>query len=118
MAKVYGIHEIEVFPGVDEGEMIKLTKEFQKAWAETGWNIKLVKGDRGQRAGKYAVLFEIPSVEMRDRMSPEHNTSSEEMQQIDMKNKEYLDDLGRRWAAISPTDLGGQLEYTDYIELV
>jgi hypothetical protein len=43
-----------------------------------GWKTHLLKGDRGARAGKYLVLFEIESLEARDRYFPRPGEESEE----------------------------------------
>ena len=117
MAKVYGIHEIEVYPGANEEEMVKVTQEIQNVYLEIGWKIILLKGDRGQREGKYAILYEIPSVEARDRSSPVAGENSEEILQWASKHRELFQELGVRWASFSPTNLLTHLEYTDYIEL-
>lgn len=118
MAKVFGIHEIEVNAGLDEKTLKKLFKEFAEAFVEqSGWKMILLKGDRGQRAGKYAVIYEIKSVEERDRFSPAHNTMSKEVVQWFEEHKEIAEALMKKWAAISPTDTGSHEEYTDYIVL-
>ena len=68
MGKVFGIHDIELHPGVDEKSFVRFyNQELDKAYAGLGWKLILLKGDRGQRTGKYAVLFEIASREARDR---------------------------------------------------
>jgi hypothetical protein len=118
MAKVYGIHEIELHPGVNEESFKKyFNDELAKAYTEMGWKLVLLKGDRGQRAGKYAMMFEIKSLKERDRWTPAHNTQSEEGQRWYAENKELAEDLEKKWASFSPTDTGAHLEYTDYIEL-
>jgi hypothetical protein len=118
MGKVYGIHEIELHPGVDEKSLVKFfNQEFAKVYADAGWKMMLLKGDRGQRAGKYAVLFEIKSREERDRWTPAHNVDSEESKRWFAEHKEQVDNLMKKWASFSPTDVGAHLEYTDYLVL-
>jgi len=118
MAKVYGIHEIEVNADLDEKTLKRLFKEFAKDYEEqSGWKLTLLKGDRGQRAGKYALIYEIKSVEERDRFSPAHNTMSKEVMQWLEEHKEIGEAMMGKWAAISPTDTGAHEEYTDYIVL-
>jgi len=114
MGKVYGIHDIEVHPGVDEGNFVKFfNQELAKPYAEIGWKLILLKGDRGQRAGKYAVIFEIVNREERDRMTP----GSEESKRLYEEHKELIDNFNKKWDTFSPTDMSVHAEYTDYVEL-
>jgi len=43
-----------------------------------GWKAYLVKADRGEQVGKFALLVEIESIESRDRYYPRENEESEE----------------------------------------
>jgi hypothetical protein len=53
IAKIYGIHEIEVNADLDEKTLKSLFNEFAKDYEEQpGWKLTLLKGDRRQRAGK------------------------------------------------------------------
>jgi hypothetical protein len=68
MAKVLGIHDIELQPGVS-------TEEFERAiravgGAQRGVKIYFARGDRGARAGKYIMVVEVESVERRDQLWP------------------------------------------------
>jgi hypothetical protein len=84
MAKVYGIHPLELNPGVSgeayeqfvTGEGAALLHMFP------GTKISLVKGDRGARAGKYAVIWEFDSVEARDAVFPPGQSQAEAAQQL------------------------------------
>ena len=115
MSKVYGIHEIELIPGVDEESFIKFFN--QSFTGVDGWTWRLLKGERGQRAGKYAVLVEIESVEARDRWSPTSGGSSEERLRWLEEHKEEQENFAKAWASFSPTDMLLHPEYTDYLEL-
>jgi hypothetical protein len=118
MAKVYQIHDIELHPGVDEESFKKFVKdELAKAYGKWGWETVLLKGDRGQRAGKYAVLFESKSNKEGDLFSPGHEGVSEESRRWMVEHKELLEDLQKKWASFSPTDVTAHLEYTDYFVL-
>ena len=118
MSKVYGIHEIELHPGVNEESFVQFfNQELADANIEIGCKLKLLKGDRGQRVGKYAVLFEIESREARDRFSPAPHEGSEESKRWEAEHKEQEDYLNKKWALFSPTDFGTHLEYTDYLVL-
>jgi hypothetical protein len=118
MGKVYGIHELELNPGVDEKSFIQFfNHEFAPAYGGFGWKLILLKGDRGQRAGKYGVLFEIESQKERDRWSPAQNVESEEGKRWEEEHKQQIEYLWKKWLTFSPTDMGSHLEYTDYVEL-
>jgi hypothetical protein len=110
MAIVFGFTPIELVEGI-RGE------DFEKFWLEEygplgiklGWKSHLFKADRGVRKGKYAVIWEIPSVESRDRFSPEEDQLSEVCLQLlgpefELLNKK-LDTFVVGWPN------------TDYIEL-
>ena len=79
MAKVYGLHEIELQPGVEPDEYERLfAEEIARSPELSGWKTHLLKGDRGARAGKYLVLLEIESLEARDRYFPRPGEASDE----------------------------------------
>jgi hypothetical protein len=79
MAKVFGLHEIELSPGVTNEEYERFVREKVTSLANfPGWNWYLLKGDRGQRDGKYLLLLEIESVAARDRFAPMPDQESEE----------------------------------------
>jgi hypothetical protein len=79
MPKVFGLHEIELRPDVDPEEYERHFAE-QAAMQPTlqGWKAKLLRADRGPRAGKFLVLYEIESVEARNRYFPNEGQPSEE----------------------------------------
>jgi hypothetical protein len=54
MPKVFGLHEIELRPDVDPAEYERYFAE-QAAMQPTlqGWTAKLLRADRGPRAGKF-----------------------------------------------------------------
>jgi len=86
MAKVYGIHVVELSEGI--------TPEFfERFVAEQflpslpldktpGVRASLLKGDRGARAGQYVFLFEFDNVETRDRYFPEQLRISPELAEL------------------------------------
>jgi hypothetical protein len=118
MGKVYGIHEIVVHPGIDEESFVRFfNHEMTSFYENSDWKLSLLKGDRGQRAGQYAVMYEVASREARDRDAPIPNQLSEEDKRWYEEHKEQADDLAKKWASFSPTDLATHLEYTDYLLL-
>lgn len=70
--EVYAIHEVEITAETD-------SEQFESfVWNEIapiynkmeGQKMILVKGDRGMRTGKYAILLTFSSIEDRDRIYP------------------------------------------------
>jgi hypothetical protein len=112
MAKVFGITPLELRPGVDEREFVKFWNEqYAPLGTRLGWKGTILKADQGERAGKLAVIWEIPSVEQRDRFTKgEAGNLTEEGQRLlgsdfDEMNKK-LDTYIVDWP------------FTDYIEQV
>jgi hypothetical protein len=109
MAKVFGVHTIELRPGADEQEFKKLIREqLFPAGARLGWKGYILKGDRGERVGKYAVIWEIQSMEQRDRFYPALDQPTEEAKRL---LGSMLDEFDKR------SDLYvADWRMTDYIE--
>jgi hypothetical protein len=83
MAKVFGLHEIELRPEVTPAEYEQFfIKEIAHLPMFPGWRAYLLKGDRGERAGKYLVMYEVESVEARDSYFPAPAEQSEKVQQF------------------------------------
>jgi hypothetical protein len=81
MAKVFGIHEIELLPGVTTEEFEQFLADAITKWPRVeGFTTSFAKGDRGTHAGKYILVFEAESIEARDRAFPSPDTLSEEVQ--------------------------------------
>jgi hypothetical protein len=79
MAKVFGIHHLELKPGADAAEFERIVSdEFNALPRFPGWQLSIVKGERGENVGKYVLLFEIESLETRNRDSPGDGTYSPE----------------------------------------
>jgi hypothetical protein len=83
MPTVYGLHEIELQPGVEPEEYERFFAEEAEEIAPSpmvpGWKVHLLKGERGARVGKFLVLLEIESVEARDWYFPNPGEESEEV---------------------------------------
>jgi len=81
MAKVFGIHELELRPGVTAEEFEQFMADAIPKWPQVeGFTTSVAKGDRGVHAGKYILVFEVESTEARDRAFPTSGTPSEEVQ--------------------------------------
>ena len=83
MAKIFGLHEIELRPGVDPEQYARyLVEEFATMPTMDGWYVHVLRGDRGVRDGKFAVLFEIESEGARNRYFPTEEHDSEEFKRF------------------------------------
>ena len=79
MAKVLGVHEIELGADKDPAEFERLASAVLAEAAPEGLNFRVFKADRGPRNGRYMILIEIDSVEVRDRIFPIENADSAEV---------------------------------------
>jgi hypothetical protein len=81
MAKVFGIHEITLQSGVTPDQFEQAIAAALSQWPQfEGFKISVAKGDRGVRSGKYIFVYEIESVEARNRYFPAPGMLSEEAQ--------------------------------------
>jgi hypothetical protein len=113
-ANVYGLHEIELQPGVEPDEYERFfAEEIAPSPMVSGWKVHLLKGERGARVEKFLVLLEIESVEAHDRYFPNPGEESEEVTQFFEQHPEAAAAL-EKWNKIGPfgskTDIS-----TDYI---
>ncbi len=114
MAKVFGVQEIELRPDVTEAAFERYFREEIGTIAPVfpGWKMFLAKSDRGARNGKYAIVFEIESVEARNRMNPMPDVVSEEARRL-------LEETGMgqalaKWDQYASTITGESRSY-DYV---
>lgn len=83
MAKVFGVTPLELKPGVNEADFVRFwIEEYAPLGARLGWIGHVAKADRGERAGKYAVIWEVESVESRNRYIPVPGEFSQEMRDL------------------------------------
>jgi hypothetical protein len=79
MAKIFGFTPLELRPGVDEQEFVKFFNEqYAPLGSRFGWKGYVLKADRGERDGKFAVIWEIQTVDQRDRYCPSNDVINEE----------------------------------------
>jgi hypothetical protein len=118
MTRVFGLHEIELHPGVKEEDFENFVlNEMSTAPMYPGWSMRLLKGERGERKGKYLLLIDIESLEARDRFAPAPDKGSEETAQFDQEHKDEVEPLFQKWNTFSPTQIGQNSNYTDYLVL-
>ena len=114
MPTVYGLHEIELQPGVEPEEYERFfAEEIAPSPMVPGWKVHLLRGERGARVGKFLVLLEIESVEARDRYFPNPGEESEEVTRFFEQHPEAAAAL-EKWNKMGPfgsrTDIS-----TDYV---
>ena len=79
MAKVLGVSEVDLNPGVSAQEFEQfLTETLPQLPKGAGIKLYFLKADRGDRNGKYLQVIEMDSVETRDRYWPNPGQPSEE----------------------------------------
>jgi hypothetical protein len=112
MAKVYDITPIELREGV-KGEDFEAfwLNEYGPQGKVLGWTSHLLKADRGERVSKYAIIWEMPSVETRDRIVPANGSLTEEGKRLlgpnfDKMNQK-LDTFITGWPNTAYIELGG-----------
>ena len=71
MAKVIGIHRLELKPGVTEDQVQAVVEQIAGKFKVPGSTTMIGKGDRGERVGQYVLIVEVESVETRDRYFPD-----------------------------------------------
>jgi hypothetical protein len=112
MTKLIGLREIELPPGVEPDEYERLFAEEVASLPQLpGWKTHLLKGERGARAGKFLLLFEIDSIEARDRFFPGADERSEEWDRYVEQHPE----IPAAW------EKAGMMEnniWTDYVTVV
>lgn len=115
MSKVYSLHAIALKAGVSGADFEQF---FCDAASQIkplpGMSMRLLKGDRGDRKGQYAVMFEFDSEPRRTELFPEagpgaKNASAEFMQWMGTAGPHLA-----KWEQLAtPIDV----IYTDYLEV-
>jgi hypothetical protein len=80
MAKVYSLHMIALKAGASGQEFERFFSEnIGSLPGPSGLTMRLLKGDRGDREGKYLIMFEVESVERRNQLFPEAGPAARQM---------------------------------------
>jgi hypothetical protein len=115
MGKIYGLHTLQLRPGVTSDDFERFVASNIEQWPLLpGWRTAILKGERGDQVGQYLALVEVESIEARNRVAPTAG----------MENTEE----GRQWVAeVGPlmeqwreyvTHIPGEGPYTDYHEII
>jgi len=111
MARVLGVHEIELKAGADPDQFERAAAEVVTSPQPEGWRTLLLKGERGPRSGSYLMIFEIVSTEARDRLYPEDgHASQEETDRFDQQHPE----TAAAWERLSEMIVDFEVA-TDYV---
>ena len=108
MDKVLGMHTLELKPGCSAEEFIRrdVLPVYRKV---PGQNVHLLKGDRGERAGKYLLLIELESAQRRDEIYPSEGVVADDVQQL-------VGNIDPLWATLYTfVDEFPDPKYTDYV---
>jgi hypothetical protein len=115
MAKVYSLHMLALKAGASGPDFERFFhEEIEPVPGPSGLVMRLLRGDRGDREGKYLVMFEFDSVERRDELFPEagpgaHQMSAEAMQ--------WMGSAGSSLARWNDYTTPFDTIYTDYREV-
>ena len=110
MSKVFALHYFELKPDVttEALEQFLASNPFPTL---PGWKSYYVRGERGERAGKYAILHEFDSAEIRDRYFPNADgVPNAEFQSLLSDPK--MQSLRGEWSKLATSMM--QAIYTDY----
>lgn len=114
MSKIFSTNPLVLLPSVKEEEFEKFVRdELSEAVNFPNWKFRILKGERGDRAGKYLALFEIESVEDRNRFYPSPSEPSEEAKQFYADHPETMKLFEKLGTLVG----GFALITTDYVEL-
>jgi hypothetical protein len=112
MAKVFGIHQLELKPDANAAEFERFVRDEYRAVPNLrGWQLSIAKGDRGENVGKYLFIGEIDSVETRNRDMPGDGTFSPEAQQW-IADSAALDE---KLNSFLTKAVGVETPFTDYV---
>ena len=113
MGKVYGLHRVELRPGVNADEFEQFARQLlQQLPAVPGWRVALLKGDRGEQVGSYLFLYEIDSLEVRDRIVQPGGLTDEGQQWVGQ-----VGPLLEQWRQYTTQIPGVETPFTDYHDI-
>ncbi len=115
MGKVYSLHMIALKAGANGPDFERFFREeVQPGPGPSGLTMRLLNGDRGDRAGKYLLMFEVESVERRNQLFPEAGPAARQMSAEVMQ---WMGGAGPTMARWDEYTTPFDTIYTDYVEL-
>lgn len=116
MTKVLSLHTFELKPGCDATQFEEFVlRDILPVYRKVpGQTAQLIKGDRGERTGKYLLLVELQSVERRDDIYPPEGADRSIAHDV----HEFLQEIGPLWDTFFTfAEISSGLEFTDYVML-
>lgn len=112
MARVLGVHEIELVPGTDPEEFERAAAAVLAAGSPDGWRTRFLKGERGPRTDHYLMLLEIDSLEERNRYYPAEGQVAEDV--MNEYDRDHPDEAAA-WDRLFPmiVDMSAATDYVD-----
>lgn len=108
MAKVFGVFHFELHPGVDEEAFEQFVdEEVYPVAVRPDLTLYVLKGDRGERKGKYLFMLESASEEARSRYWPEENVNTE-------AGRAFVAPWVTKWGTLAQM-AGTGATFTDYV---
>ena len=118
MPKLYGMHQLELRPEVAPDTFERfVVDELSRLLSREGQRTYVLKGDRGERVGKYLFVIEYDTVERRDQDSPGSNQDSEELKQWLAEHEAQVGQLFAQLSTYVLPDWDIGYHYTDYVEV-
>ena len=115
MAKIYGVHTISVRPNASPEEFERfLAEEVNGMPMYDGWKLMVLKGERGDRAGRFLVLFEIDDIAARDHFVKVDGSPTLENEHF-LEHHPELQTIGERWSRFATPFWEGIDIVTDYV---
>ena len=115
MAKIFSIHEYELGPSVNAEEFERrLTQWLLSLPTPPGWKVYYLKGTKGERQGKYALMLEIEIQPALARRVPPTKEFPQEDRRFG-EQQPYLHDLAAAHAKLLAAGVGARV--TDYVVL-
>ena len=107
MSTVFGIHPVQLKPGVDVAEFERFVREeVYPATARPDVTYYVLRGDRGTRSGKYLMIVEMTNVATRDQYWPAAG-------ELSAAGEDLIGSWGEKWF----TFVSKEEEFTDYVVL-
>ncbi len=118
MPKLYGMHQLELRPEVAPAMFERfVTDELSGLLQREGQRTYVLKGDRGERTGKYLFVFEYDTAERRDRDSPGSNQDSDDLKQWLAAHEDQVGRLFDQLSSYVLPDWDIGYHYTDYVQV-
>ena len=115
MAKVYSLHMLALKAGASGPDFERFFhEEIESVPGPSGLTLRLLRGDRGDREGKYLLMAEFEGVERRDQLYPEAGPAA---RQVSGEVMQWMGAAGPTLAKWNEYMTPFDTIYTDYREV-